>query len=151
SILNSQFLKPWLLSAVYERQMAGLGDFLAELRPVVALFLRFGGIDYDGDVDAHSKLDAFIRRVQAILARYDGTLLQITIGDKGAYLYAVFGAPTAHEDDAVRAAHAARECLALPVDLDFLLPLQIGISRGVEATGAYGGAKRKTYGVLGDE
>ena len=26
-------------------------------------------------------------------------VIQLTIGDKGAYLYAVFGAPVAHEDD----------------------------------------------------
>jgi hypothetical protein len=28
-----------------ERHQAGLGEFLTELRPVVALFVRFGGID----------------------------------------------------------------------------------------------------------
>ena len=90
------------------------GEFLTELRPVVALFLRFGGIDYDTDPDAGSKLDTFIRRVQQIVARYDGTLLQLTIGDKGSYLYAAFGAPTAHEDDARRAALCALEWRALP-------------------------------------
>src|SRR5262245_46141558 len=37
--LSSAHLRPWLLPAVYERHQAGLGDFLAELRPAVALFL----------------------------------------------------------------------------------------------------------------
>src|SRR5689334_23762092 len=151
SNLQSEMVRPWLLPAVYDRHQAGLGDFLAELRPAVALFLRFTGIDYDGDVDAPARLDVFIRRVQAILARYDGTLLQLTIGDKGSYLYAAFGAPISHEDDVVRAAHTGLALLALPAALDFLQPLQIGISRGVLCVGAYGSVTRKTYGALGDE
>jgi adenylate cyclase len=149
--LSSEQLRPWLLPAVYERHQAGMGEFLTELRPVVALFLRFGGIDYDTDLDAGSKLDTFIRRIQQILARYDGTLLQLTIGDKGSYLYAAFGAPTAHEDDARRAAHAALEWRALPDELTFLQPLQIGISRGVMATGACGSSTRRAYAAMGDE
>jgi class 3 adenylate cyclase len=151
SNLQSEIVRPWLLPAVYERHQAGLGEFLTELRPVVALFLRFGGIDYDTDGDAGSKLDTFIRRVQRIVARYEGALLQLTIGDKGSYLYAAFGAPIAHEDDARRAAHAALACLALPDQLDFLQPLQIGISRGVMATGACGSSTRRAYAAMGDE
>ena len=76
--------------------------------------VRKTGVVTVTDPDAGAKLDTFIRRVQAILTRYDGALLQLTIGDKGSYLYAAFGAPTAHEDDARRAAHAALACLALP-------------------------------------
>jgi len=53
------------------------------------VFVRFGGIDYDADDKASGKLDDFIRRAQRIFAPYGGNLLQITLGDKGAYLYAV--------------------------------------------------------------
>ena len=146
-------LRPWLLPAVYERHQAGLGDFLTELRPVVALFLRFGGIDYDGDPDAGTQArHASSAACSRSLARYDGTLLQLTIGDKGSYLYAAFGAPTAHEDDARRAAHAALElrwrCLT---SWTFSQPLQIGISRGVLRVGACGSRTRRTYGAMGDE
>ncbi|HNB54768.1 MAG TPA: adenylate/guanylate cyclase domain-containing protein, partial [Anaerolineales bacterium] len=142
--------RPWLLPAVYRLLHAGQGDFLAELRPASALFLRFGGIDYDLDADAPQKLDAFIRQVQRILARFDGSLLQLTIGDKGSYLYAAFGAPIAHEDDVDRAASAALELQALPGQMAFLEPLQIGITYGRMRVGAYGGMARRTYGVLGD-
>ena len=38
--------------------------FLAELRPSVALFLKFSGIDYDNDEDAGRKLDAYVRWLQ---------------------------------------------------------------------------------------
>jgi adenylate cyclase len=149
--LDGETLRSWLLPAIYERHQAGLGEFLTELRPAVALFVRFGGIDYDGDPDASGKLDTFIRRVQAILARYDGALLQLTIGDKGSYLYAAFGAPLAHEDDPRRAAHAALACLALPEELGFIAPVQIGISRGVLRVGTCGSSTRHAYGAMGDE
>jgi len=143
-------VRPWLLPAVYRGLITGRGEFLAELRPAAALFLRFSGIDYEGDAGAPQKLDAFIRRVQEILSRYEGSLIQLTIGDKGSYLYAAFGAPIAHEDDVDRAAFSALEMQALPSELAFLKPLQIGITHGRMRVGAYGGAQRRTYGVLGD-
>lgn len=149
--LPAEILKPWLLPIVYERELSEHGAFLTELRPTVPVFLRFTGIDYDTDELAQEKLDTFIRRVQAILTRYGGALLQITIGDKGSYLYASFGAPVAHEDDAYRAVKAALALRQLPEELRFLQPIQIGISRGTMRTGAYGGKTRHTYGALGDD
>lgn len=149
--LDEERIRPWVLPAVYERLREGLGEFLTELRPVVALFLRFAGIDYDEDEAAGVKLDRYVRWVQEIVARYEGTLIQLTIGDKRSYLYAAFGAPAAHEDDARRASNAALELTAPPADLDFISQVQIGISQGTMRTGTYGGATRRTYGVLGDE
>ncbi len=149
--LDEAHTRPWLLPPVYERLRAGKGDFLAELRPAVSLFLSFGGIDYDGDEAAGDKLDAYICWVQNVLVRYEGYLLQLTIGDKGSYLYSAFGAPVAHEDDAVRAVSAALELRTLPPKLNFINKVEIGISQGQMRTGAYGGTMRRTYGVLGDE
>jgi class 3 adenylate cyclase len=106
ALLDEQ-VRVWLLPQVYERLRRGLGNFLAELRPTVALFVRFGGIDYDADEEAGRKLDDYIRWVQGIVARYEGTLIDLNIGDKGSYLYINFGAPLAHEDNADRAATAA--------------------------------------------
>jgi len=148
--LNEEQLRPWLLAPVYERLRAGQGEFLAELRPAVALFLRFEGIDYDADQAAGVKLDEFVRGVQRVLLRYEGTLIDISTGDKGSYLYAAFGAPVAHEDEVERAAAAALELRALAAELTYLGPVQIGINRGRMRTGAYGGRTRRTYGVLGD-
>ena len=142
--------RSWLLPPVYRRVRAGGGEFLAELRSAAALFMRFTGIDYDTDPAAPEKLDAFIRQVEHILLRYDGSLLQLTIGDKGSYLYAAFGAPNAHEDDVDRAASAALELQALPAQFSFLQPVQIGVTYGRMRVGAYGGTRRRTYGVLGD-
>jgi adenylate cyclase len=148
--LTPEVLRPWLLPAAYARERAGYGAFLTELRPAVALFLRFSGIDYDTDPNAHLRLDTFIRSVQSVLARFGGALLQVIIGDKGSYLCCAFGAPVAHEDDARRAVLAA---LALPheaASAATLPPLQIGISQGVMRCGAYGSPRRRTYGILGD-
>ncbi len=148
----SQILsRPWLLPAIYDRLHSGRGAFLAELRPAVALFLRFSGIEYDTDSESGAKLDQFTRGVQEILARYESNLLQLTIGDKGSSFYAAFGAPLAHEDDAIRAVSAALELRQFTDALDFIHNIQIGISQGRLRTGAYGGTMRRTYGVLGDE
>ncbi|MFQ5613726.1 MAG: tetratricopeptide repeat protein [Anaerolineae bacterium] len=149
--LSEKEVRPWLLPPVYQRLKSGQGEFLAELRPAVALFLRFGGIDYDEDEEAGAKLNAYISWVQSILTRYEGTALQLTIGDKGSYLYAAFGAPLAHEDDAARAVSAALDLRQPPPDLDFIGQVQIGLSQGRMRTGSYGGTQRHTYGVLGDD
>ena len=135
--LSAELVRPWLLPAVYERLITGRGEFLAELRPAIPVFVRFTGIDYDTDDDAIEKLDEFIRRSQSVFEEHGGHLLQLTLGDKGAYLYGVFGSPQAHEDDAARAAAAARE-------------IQVGIAKGRLRSGTYGHALRRTFVCLGD-
>jgi len=149
--LPAPLLRRWLLPGVYERLQAGFGGFLTELRPITTLFIKFTGLEYDTDEAAGQKLDTYIQWVQRVLQHYEGTLLQITMGDKGSYAQAVFGALTAHEDDARRAVQAALELCAPPPALNFIQACQIGVSRGTTLTGAYGGATRCTYGVMGDE
>ena len=147
-ILNNDLLRPWLLPPVYNRLMSGMGEFLTELRPTVALFLRFSGIDYDNDPEAQSKLNAYLQAIQRILARYQSYMLQLTIGDKGSHFYVSFGAPLAHEDDAIRAVRAALELRDL--QMDFITDVQIGVSQGLTRTGACGGIYRRTYSAIGD-
>jgi adenylate cyclase len=148
---DEQVVQRWLLPPVYERLRRGQGEFLAEFRPAVSIFVRFGGIDYDGDDEAGDKLDTYIRRVQDVLQRYDGYLIQLTMGDKGSYLQAAMGAPIAHEDDVVRAVSAASELKTTSPSPEWIGEVQIGIAQGRMRTGAYGGTKRRTYGVLSDE
>lgn len=142
--------KSWLLPDVYGRVKALTGEFLAELRPISALFLRFGEIDYDHDPLAGEKLNNFIVEVQVILARYESNILQVTVGDKGSYLYAAFGAPLIHENDPQRAVAAALELQDAAQKIHKLNQIQIGITTGRAWTGAYGSVNRRTYGVLGD-
>jgi hypothetical protein len=117
----------WLHPAVFEKVRAGKSDLLSELRPAVALFLKFGGLDYDTEPDAAARLDAFVRWADEVIARYDGALFQLIVGDKGSYLYIVFGAPIAHNDDATQAVLAALELGAPPESLDYITDIQIGL------------------------
>lgn len=147
--LPADLVKPWLLPAVHERLRTGRGEFLAELRPAFPVFVRFGGIDYDLDQDAIGKLDRFVRQVQRIVTSYGGNLLHLTLGDKGAYLYAVFGSPLAHEDDAARAAASALELRELPA-VSAVTDIQIGIAYGRLHSGTYGHERRLTFTCFGD-
>src|SRR3954453_10236884 len=147
--LPDELVRPWLLRAAYERLSTGRGEFLAELRPAFPLFLSFGGIDYDEDEAAAEKLDQFVRTAQRILSAHGGNVLQLTLGDKGAYLYGVFGTPVAHEDDAARAAAAALELRALEGSLP-VRDIRIGITRGRLRSGTYGHELRRTFVCLGD-
>jgi class 3 adenylate cyclase/tetratricopeptide (TPR) repeat protein len=146
-----EVLRPWVLPALYTQHREGRGEPAPDLRPAVALFLRFGGIHFAGDVKAGAQLDTYIRWAQGVIADYGGTLLQLTIGEKGSYLYAPFGAPVVHEDDARRAVAAALALHTPPRTLAFVGPVQIGISQGTMRAGAAGAPARRTYAVLGDE
>jgi predicted ATPase/class 3 adenylate cyclase len=149
--LSDDVIRPWLLQGIYERERSSTDAFLAELRPAVALFIRFEGIDYDHDAHARDKLDAFIRIAQSAARRQEGALLQLTIGDKGSYCYIAFGAPIAHDDDAVRAVAAALDIRAQLAQIDFVRSAQFGISSGTMRVGPYGGTSHRTFGVLGDD
>ena len=97
--LAPEAVVPWLLPAIAARLQGEQSRFLAELRPAAALFLRFTGLDFDGDADSPRKLDRYIHWVQNVIHQQEGALIQLTTGDKGSYLYATFGAPIAHDDD----------------------------------------------------
>ncbi len=149
--LDTDLLKPWILPVVWRRESTGQGLFLTELRPTTALFVRFMGIDYDHDGQAKQKLDTIVSQAQRILERHGGILLELTIGDKGSYLYASFGASHVHEDDAQRAVRVSLELRQLFGDFAFLDSIQFGLSSGTTRVGAYGGTTRKQFGVLGDD
>ncbi len=147
--LPSEQAEQWLLPAVSNWLAGGHIGYLGELRPAVALFVRINGLDTEHDPDAPAKLDAYVRWVQQILAQVEGSLIQVTTGDKGGYLYAAFGAPVAHDDDPRRAATVARLLLQPPTDLAFRPDVQTGIARGRMRVGPYGSDSRRTFGVQG--
>ena len=168
--LTEEQIRPWILSALYERIKAGQERFATELRAVTALFVQFEDVDYDHDENAGEKLDAYIRHAQRIVQRYEGSLIQLTIGDKGSFFYAVFGAPIAHDDDPYRAVQAALELQSPPSVIAseakqspireseiasspttlLAMTTRIGIAQGQMRVGAYGSATQRTYGAIGD-
>ena len=148
--IPSEQSRDWLLPAIYDRLVQGGEDFLAELRPAVAMFVKFTGINYDED-NANEYLDAYIRWVQSVVAHFEGDLLELVIGDKGSNLYVTFGALQAHEDDAIRAAGAALGLLSIPDELNYISPPQIGLSLGLMRTGSYGSRTRRSYAAQGPQ
>ena len=87
-------------------------------------------------------------RCSGFSTSYGGNLLHLTLGDKGAYLYAVFGSPRGHEDDAARAAAAALELRALQATTA-ARNIQIGITYGRLRSGTYGHKDRQTFTCIG--
>jgi len=149
--LPDDLVRPWLLPTVWANLQQSGEQYLAELRPAAALFLRFSGLAFETDEAAAQHLDTYIRWVQQVLTRHEGALIQLTTGDKGSYLYAAFGAPLAHSDYAARAIAAALELRGSAGRFGFITQVQIGASAGMMRVGAYGSRTRRTYGVLGDE
>jgi len=149
--ISNQQAQTWLPPAVFEKVQNGQSAFLSELRPAAPLFLNFGGIDYDHDPEAQSKLDDFIQWVQSTLAEFEGLILQITMGDKGSYLYIVLGAPISHLDDAARAVLCALKLQQPPAQFAYLTDIRLGVTYGQMRAGAYGSPAQRTYGALGDK
>lgn len=99
-------------------------------------------------------MDAYFKRVSAILARHGG-LVEKFIGDA---VMAVFGLPSAREDDAERAVRAG---LAMQAALDELnldlehayglrLTLRVGINSGAVLASFLGRYKDEDFAVVGD-
>ena len=145
--LPDNVAREWMLPSVYVRLREGRGEFLAELRPAVPVFVHFGGLDFEADPTAPRRFDEFVVAVQRIVDGHGGNLLTLTVGDKGAYLFAAFGAPIAHEDDAARACAAALDIVRLDADVQ---GLSVGVAAGRLHSGTYGHRDRRTFCCLGD-
>jgi ABC-type transport system substrate-binding protein/class 3 adenylate cyclase len=98
-------------------------------------------------------IDEVIRLMRAQILRYEGTVAQLT----GDGLYAVFGAPVAHEDDserAVRAALAIQRALSdyaeeVEAAYGVRIAVRIGVNTGPVLVGRDGGDELD-YNALGD-
>ena len=140
--LDNEVARKWVFASIYNRIKDEEIEFLTELRQAVPMFLKFSGLDYDHDENAGEKLDQFVRRVQAVLAHYEGYLCQLTIGDKGSNVAIAFGAPIAHEDNINRALTAALKLKEEIGKLGFVQPLQIGLTH-LQCDGSGGKPFRK--------
>jgi class 3 adenylate cyclase len=148
--IASDVLRAWILPPLCQRMQSAQGRFLAEFRPVAALFAKFGGLGHETDPYAHEHLDAFIRWAMGVVMRHGGFMLHVTIGDKGSYFFAAFGAPVAHGDDGRRVVAAAHELRQLPPNLSGAISaIQIGVNAGRVYAGLYSGS-RSVYTVAGD-
>lgn len=156
-------LRPYLVRGLPRRFLEASDGGPGEFRPVSVLFAAVAGfsailarLPHDPALAA-AVFNAYFRRAQEVVHRYDGAVNKIDMSTQGDKLMALFGAPTAHEDDATRAARCAlelrvaleeanREIGAL---LGGSLSQKIGISTGTVFAGRVGGATRYEYTVMG--
>ena len=95
--------------------------------------------------------DNYFSPLGEIVFQNNGTLDK-HIGDG---IMAIFGAPIAGEDDALRAVRSAVEMRArmqainAPHDPDYQLPIAIGIHSGEVVVGMFGSARKREYTALG--
>ena len=90
-----------------ERAITSWSSLESERKLVTILFADLKGsmdlLAQRDPEDARQILDPVLQRMMAAVHRYEGTVNQV-MGDG---IMALFGAPVAHEDHAVRACHAA--------------------------------------------
>ncbi|KAJ3216323.1 hypothetical protein HDU67_009674 [Dinochytrium kinnereticum] len=123
---------------------------LYELRQITTVFMRLeDSITRWDRKDALSHTQSAISIVQTALKKYEGSLRQVHVDDKGAVVLAFFGLPPlAHQNDAshgVKAVLEIRDQFAMLLD-DF----SIGITTGVVSIGGVGNVSRTEYAVMGD-
>lgn len=174
-------LRPYLLRDLPLRYLDDRITELGEFRPVSVLFAHFH--DFSTLIPrfgteamlAATALNAYYRRVQDIVHQYDGIINKVDMHTYGDKIMALFGAPTAHEDDPLRAVRCAMELekalreanieiagLLLSIASDYIATLQyaeddspiilqqrVGINTGTVFAGRVGGVQRHEYTVMG--
>ena len=141
----------------------------AELRPVTVLFAQCVGIETLAETlpatAAASALQVYVGEMQEAVELFGGVVNKIDVADEGLKLVAIFGAPTAYEDHAERAALAGMEMQGRMADCtrritalseqsiiknQWLIKQRIGLNGGTAFAGNVGSAARKEYTVMGD-
>jgi class 3 adenylate cyclase/tetratricopeptide (TPR) repeat protein len=160
-------LRPYLVRGLPRRFLDASEIGLGEFRPVSVLFANFHDFSaileqlYTDPARAAAVLNAYYRRAQAVVHRYDGIVNKVDMYTHGDKLMALFGAPAAHEDDPTRAvlcaleleqalAEANREISTLLEKTgEACLFQKIGINTGTVFAGRVGGTTRYEYTVMG--
>ncbi|KXS22366.1 adenylyl cyclase [Gonapodya prolifera JEL478] len=143
-------------SKVFSSEFPGLSELMSlfELRQATTLFVRIGGYAQDGfrwfeTKDDLEDMQTAMEIVQKALFRFQGSLRQFHVDDKGAILLSFFGLPPhAHENDAQYGVKAALE-IAEEFGR-FFEHFNIGITTGVIAIGGVGNSVRTEYALMGD-
>ncbi|KAJ1537230.1 hypothetical protein HK096_001501 [Nowakowskiella sp. JEL0078] len=122
---------------------------LSELRQVTTMFIRVGSLFNWETADVLVDAQAAMKIVQKALNRFEGSLRQFHVDDKGASILSFFGLPPlAHENDSVYGIKAAIEIMDGFKDL--FDEFSIGLTTGVVSIGGVGNAIRTEYAVMGD-
>jgi class 3 adenylate cyclase/predicted ATPase len=159
-------LRPYLVRGLPRRFLEAAESGLGEFRPVSVLFANvhdfsaiLAQLQHD-PATAAAIFNAYYRRAQAVVHRYEGSVNKVDMYTHGDKLMALFGAPAAHEDDPTRAVRCALELRqALEEANEEIAELlgaepaalhqKIGINTGTVFAGRVGGATRYEYTVMG--
>ncbi|MGA2551271.1 MAG: adenylate/guanylate cyclase domain-containing protein [Burkholderiaceae bacterium] len=143
--LDERLLLPFLQPSVLDSPDSE-GGWLAQQRGVTVLMADLPGLG-DAGVQDLERTHASVRAFQQVVERFEGTV-RVDVDDKGVSVLAVFGLPPrAHENDALRAIHAAR---ALREALDALdVRCGIGVATGRAFCGTFGSDLRRDYMLRG--
>ena len=140
-------LSAWVHAAVARRLGSGSDMDISGFKPITAVFIQFD-INYESS-DADARLDALVCAVQRVANRHSGVLVDVTVGDKGSYLFVAFGAIKAVENSEQQALETIAELRQF--DIAELTGASIGVSQGQVYAGLYGSKLRRTFGAIGTD
>jgi Predicted ATPase len=172
-------LKPYLMPQIPKRYIEQNSELeLGEFRIVSVLFVHYSSVGTIIDILnedpelAARLLNVFYKRIQAVIHSYGGVINKVDTATSGNKIMALFGAPVAHGDDALRAVRCAlelthiidqsnREIAEILSDYQatlnkssdfeeyFAFQQRIGISTGTVFAGLVGAKERHEYTVMG--
>ena len=138
----------YVARVVVERLRSGQEDWIAEFRNLTMVFVNLGK-NPSGSSSEITSLHQTVGCVQEVLERFEGTLYQLLMDDKGLTAVCSFGLPPlAHENDARRAVEAAIELRQRLNSRN--VSSSVGIATGTVFCGIYGSDTRRQYTVLGN-
>lgn len=142
-------LKTYVPQQIYE-VLASDQAHVAELKPVVSLFVQFHGLDYDTDPEIGHKLQTYFATAQEVAVRYGGRVNRLITGDKGSLIHVIFGAPKTVEEQEGRAVRCALDLQKKCGGLPFITMQRIGVTLGRVFAGPVGSPNRHDYTTMGD-
>lgn len=140
----SQFVPVPVMNALAAKSF----DYLAEIREVTTIFMKWDGYSHTEHKDLMS-LQKYFKACQEAVARGGGFLRQFLVDDKGCVLIAMWGVPAAtHSDNCFRAVWAA---VAMQDRLRSMgMESSLGITTGNIYCGTVGSPLRQEYAGIGD-
>ncbi|RRR75521.1 MAG: tetratricopeptide repeat protein, partial [Candidatus Viridilinea halotolerans] len=108
-------LQPYLVHQIPQRFLEASVSALGEFRPVTVLFANVYAFSallaqlQHLPTTAAAVFNTYYRRAQEVVHHYDGIVNKVDMYTHGDKLMALFGAPSAHEDDPTRAVRCALE------------------------------------------
>lgn len=146
--LLSRHVLSFVPEPVNEALSAGSFNYLAELREVTTMFMKWDGYSETEHKDLCSLQKHFLA-VQQVLKSSGGFMRQFLVDDKGCVLIAMWGVPSANfSNNCGRALWAATE---LRDKLHVLkMDTSCGITTGNVYCGTVGSEMRREYAAIGD-